>query len=230
MRERIAEAKARVREYAAPFWAVAHQDELHAAESSTPRGADILQLKVHLAQKQPEEGNVTTDLATPLPTLYTKTDLESIYTHAMKHARECKSEAAVQAIEVRYLERDVRRHELERYKMLSWAISCLVIFLVGAPLGAIIKKGGLGVPFLIATVLIVWHYMFDMLGERWAIAGIISTLIGAWLPNMMLLPFAVFFLYKAYKDARLLEYDFYVMLFERTKKYITTQTRKLTRQ
>ena len=148
-----------------------------------------------------------------MPTLYTKKDLEAIYAHALKQARECKSEAAAQAIEVRYLERDIKRNELERYKMLAWAISCLVVFLVGAPLGAIIKKGGLGVPFLIATVLIVWHYMFDILGEKWALAGIIGTFSGAWLPNLMLLPFGIYFLYKAYKDARLLEYDFYAILF-----------------
>ena len=102
--------------------------------------------------------------------------------------------------------------------MLAWAASCFLVFLVGAPLGTIIKKGGLGVPLIISTGLIVWYYVTEMLAEKWASAALIDTFSGAWLANCLLLPFGLFFLIQAHRDTRLLEADAYVILLEKAQK------------
>lgn len=187
--------------------------------------ANILHLKAyteqhHRAKTQSEELRVANDLPQTLSTLYKATDLVHIYEEALEQTKIFRGEVARQATETQRLEKEIKIHELARNKMMAWAASCIVVFLVGAPLGAIIKKGGLGVPLFIATGLIVWHYIFEMLGEKWAKEGIIDTFSGAWLANWLLLPFGLFFLRQAYQDARLLEADFYVVLLGRIKKYV----------
>lgn len=186
---------------------------------------NILHLKAyteqhHRAKTQSEALRDASDLPKALSTLYKATDLAYIYGEALEKAKTFKGEVARQAIETKRLEKELKSHELARNKMMAWAASCIIVFLVGAPLGAIIKKGGLGVPLIIATGLIVWHYIFEMLGEKWTKEGIIDTFSGAWLANWLLLPFGLFFLRQAYQDRRFLEADFYIVLLERIKKHV----------
>ena len=195
-----------------------------AAPVDLPAAANILQFKAYAKQQHQdnpqEEEQSAADLPTAPLSLYKATDLAHIYRGALKRARTLRSEVARQITEQKSLAKKIRTHELERHNMMAWAMTCMVVFLIGASLGAIIKKGGLGVPLLIATALIVWHYIFEMLGEKWAHAALIDPFIGAWLANGFLFPFGIFFLIQAYSDARLLEADFYAVLLERIKKYI----------
>ena len=186
--------------------------------------ANILQFKAYAEQQQDKvqagnENAVVGPVASPR--LYKATDLGPIYSNALEQAKTLKHEVASQAAEQKRLEKEIRRHKLERYKMMAWAVTCMIVFLVGAPLGAIIKKGGLGVPLLIATVLIVWHYIFEVLGEKWAKIAFITPFSGAWLANALLLPFGIFFVIQAYRDARLLEADFYAVRLASIKKYLS---------
>jgi lipopolysaccharide export system permease protein len=194
--------------------------------------ANILQFKAYATQHkrdktQSETLSVTADVPTVSSAPYKEADLVYIYREALEQAKTFSREVAQQVVEKQRLEQKITIHELARYNMMAWAVSCIVVFLVGAPLGAIIKKGGIGIPLLIATGLIVWHYIFEMLGEKWANAGIIDAFSGAWLANWLLLPFGLFFLRQAYQDARLLEADFYSVLFARIKKYVRKVSKPL---
>ncbi|MEM9416935.1 MAG: LptF/LptG family permease [Bacteroidota bacterium] len=195
-----------------------------AAQVVLPAAANILQFKAYVEQSQDQSQTSNSS-----PGLYKATDLAHIYGEALEQARELRSEVALQKGKQKRLEGEIRKYELERYQMMAWAVTCLVAFLIGAPLGAIIKKGGLGIPLLISTILIVGHYILEMLGEKWAIAGMIDTFSGAWLANGFLLPFGLFFLIQAYRDARLLEADFYMVMFGRIKKQLSKARRLLSR-
>jgi len=83
------------------------------------------------------------------------------------------------------------------------------MFLIGAPLGAIIKKGGLGMPVLISILFFILFYMLTITGEKWAKEGVTDAFFGTIFSNLCLLPFGLFFLRQARKDARLFESDFY---------------------
>lgn len=115
------------------------------------------------------------------------------------------------------IEIDKNTYELELYKMFTWAVSCLSIMLIGASLGAVIKKGGLGVPLIIAGLLTVIHYIIEITGEKWSKFGVISTINGAWAGNYVIIPVAIFFYILAYRDTRLLEPDFYIVLINKFK-------------
>jgi lipopolysaccharide export system permease protein len=110
---------------------------------------------------------------------------------------------------------EFRVFEIQWHKIWANSISCLIMFLIGAPLGAIIKKGGLGVPVLTSIIFFIIFYVLTILGEKWAKQEVLSVPIGVWSANLILLVFGLLFMIQARKDARFFESDFYKVLFER---------------
>jgi lipopolysaccharide export system permease protein len=107
--------------------------------------------------------------------------------------------------------------EVQWHKIMSNSMACIVMFLIGAPLGAIIKRGGLGVPFLVSILFFIIFYLLTMQGEKWAKAGGITVWAGVWAADMILLVIGLFFLRQARADARLFETDFYSVVFDKIK-------------
>lgn len=107
--------------------------------------------------------------------------------------------------------------EVQWHKILSNSLACIVMFLIGAPLGAIIKRGGLGVPFLVSILFFIVFYLLTMQGEKWAKTGAISAWSGVWAADFILLWIGLFFLRQARVDARLFENDFYMVVLDKLK-------------
>lgn len=107
--------------------------------------------------------------------------------------------------------------EVQWHKIMSNSMACIVMFLIGAPLGSIIKRGGLGVPFLVSILFFIVFYLLTMQGEKLAKAGGISVWAGVWAADMILLVIGLFFLRQARADARLFETDFYSVVFDKIK-------------
>lgn len=140
---------------------------------------------------------------------YERGYISNAYTLALNNARNLKNSFNVKMSQVDGQVREFRRYEIAWYQKYSQAIACFVMFLIGAPLGAIIKKGGLGMPVLISILFFILFYMLTITGEKWAKEGVTDPLFGTIFSNLCLLPFGLFFLRQARKDARLFESDFY---------------------
>lgn len=153
------------------------------------------------------------------------TSATKIIKEALKKARNLKDTLARQVVESSYIQREINSHKIERNKKLALAVSCIVMFLIGAPLGAIIKRGGLGIPVIIATIFFLLNYIVDIIGTDWAKEEFIDTVSGAWASNILLLPFGLIFLRQAWKDARLLEADFYLILWEKIRERFTKKVK-----
>jgi lipopolysaccharide export system permease protein len=136
---------------------------------------------------------------------------------ALSQARFVKNNVSVSATKNASVQREYYIYEIEKLKKYSAAAACLVMFMIGAPLGAIIKRGGLGVPVIVSILFFIISYVLTMMGEKWAKEGLVSTMSGVWAPNLILLPFGLFFLRQARKDSRVFESDFYVVLFNKLK-------------
>jgi lipopolysaccharide export system permease protein len=93
------------------------------------------------------------------------------------------------------------------------------MFLIGAPLGAIIKKGGLGMPFLVSIFFFIIYYVLTMQGEKLAKNGTISVVAGVWAADFLLLVIGLLFLRQARADARLFEADFYSVTIDKLKRW-----------
>lgn len=109
------------------------------------------------------------------------------------------------------------------HKILSNSIACIVMFLIGAPLGAIIKKGGLGVPVIVSIFFFILFYLISSTGEKWAGQGKISVPVGLWAADVILAIVGFLFLRQARVDARLFDADFYRVAWEKLQRWWTNR-------
>ena len=102
------------------------------------------------------------------------------------------------------------RSKNEWHRKLTLPISILIFFLIGAPLGAIIRKGGLGMPIVISVIFFVIYYIISISGEKMSKEGTWSSLLGMWISAIILTPLAIYLSNKANNDSALLDVDWYI--------------------
>lgn len=141
----------------------------------------------------------------------------TIFSNAITRARNLKVASKTAQEKIYRMQKQTNLYTIERDKKYAQALACILMFLIGAPLGAIIKKGGLGVPTIIAIFFFIIYYVFTSIGEKSAKEGAMNPYIAVWLSDMVLLPFGLFFLKQARADARLFEVDFYNIWIEKLK-------------
>lgn len=110
------------------------------------------------------------------------------------------------------------KHSLELHKKFTLSFTCLIFFFIGAPLGAIIRKGGLGMPVVVSVILFIFYYITDTLGVKMAREAIWEVWQGMWLSSMVLLPIGIFLTYKAATDSTLFNIDGWKLFFKKLKK------------
>lgn len=191
------------------------------SSSSEQTNADSIPIFVGNSLKVMRTKPLTTQEKKLLDSMfYERGYLSNALTLALNNSRNLKNSFDVKKGQVDGQLREFRRYEIAWYQKYSQAIACFVMFLIGAPLGAIIKKGGLGLPVLISILFFILFYMLTITGEKWAKEGVVDSLLGTIFSNLCLLPFGLFFLRQARKDARLFESDFYDGLLKWLRKFI----------
>ncbi len=111
--------------------------------------------------------------------------------------------------------KSLRRHAIELQKKFTLSFACIIFFFIGAPLGAIIRKGGLGAPLVISVFLFIFYYIIDNTGYKLARDGKWEVWQGMWLSAAVLLPLGIFFTYKAVNDSAVFNKDAYLNLFRK---------------
>lgn len=119
----------------------------------------------------------------------------------------------------------IRRHAIELQKKFTLSFACLIFFFIGAPLGAIIRKGGLGTPLVISVFLFIFYFIIDNMGYKMARDGKLEVWEGMWLSAAVLLPLGIFFTYKAVNDSDVFNKDVYLNFFR--KLFGLTEARKI---
>lgn len=123
-------------------------------------------------------------------------------------------------------DRYIRRHWIEWHQKITMSLACILFFLVGAPLGAIIRKGGLGLPTVISVIIFIIWYIINTSGMKMARDGSINLVLGMWASTAIITPFAAFITYKANHDSVVFNIDAYIHFFTRllgirTKRHMT---------
>ena len=113
--------------------------------------------------------------------------------------------------------KNIRRHEIELFKKYTLSVACLIFFFIGAPLGAIIRKGGLGTPLVISVLLFLFYYIIDNTGYKLARDGHWEVWIGIWLSTFVLAPLGVYVTYKAMNDSAVFNADSYKALLRKLR-------------
>ena len=153
-----------------------------------------------------------------LDTIYAKLDIEaqrSITKNAARQAQSSANDVMMKADHAKFLHRQERLHELEIIGKFTMALSCIIFFFIGAPLGAIIRKGGLGVPVIISVLVYIVYFIFDDSGLRMARDDNWTVWFGRSIATMVLAPLAIFFTYKANNDSAVFNIDAYRLLLSR---------------
>ena len=153
-----------------------------------------------------------------LDTIYAKLDIEaqrSITKNAARQAQSSANDVMMKADHAKFLHRQERLHELEIIGKFTMALSCIIFFFIGAPLGAIIRKGGLGVPVIISVLVFIVYFIFDDSGFRMARDDNWTVWFGRSIATMVLAPLAIFFTYKANNDSAVFNIDAYRLLLSR---------------
>ena len=113
------------------------------------------------------------------------------------------------------LMQNIRKAGLEFQKKFTLSAACIALFLIGAPLGAIIRKGGLGLPVVVSVSFFLIYYIITTIAEKYVKDGDLSPLIGAWMPIAIITPIGMFLSYKAATDSAIFDTDLYKRFFTR---------------
>ncbi len=124
-------------------------------------------------------------------------------------ARNVKSFVNVAGRDINYQKTYLVKHQLAWHRKFTLSVACLILFFIGAPLGAIIRKGGLGWPLVISIIFFIIFHVSSMIGEKLAEEHVLTAFGGMWLSSGILLPIGIFFTYKASRDSRLFNRDAY---------------------
>lgn len=132
---------------------------------------------------------------------------KSYISQALAKARRQKQEYHYRELMLSEQAKLMRRHDIEMQKRFTLSVACLIFFFIGAPLGAIIKKGGIGTPLVISVLLFIVYFIIDNAGYKSARDGKIEVWLGIWLSTFALLPLGIFFTYKAAGDSAVFNAD-----------------------
>lgn len=114
----------------------------------------------------------------------------------------------------------IKKHRMEIYKKFTLSVACLILLFIGAPMGAIIRKGGFGMPILVSVLFYLLFHVLNIIGIKLAENNILTAFSGMWLPSMVLLPIGIFLTYKAQTDSTIFRSEYYYNVIRRTKKRI----------
>lgn len=145
---------------------------------------------------------------------------QSITDAAISQLQSVKGNIAVLDADYKERQKSLRLHEIEWHRKLTLSAACIVLFLIGAPLGSIIRKGGLGTPMVFAIIFFVIFHLFNTFGEKFVKSEQTSPLMGMWLSTFVLIPIGAFLTYKAMRDSQLFNQEFYYRSFKQLRRFL----------
>ncbi len=148
------------------------------------------------------------------------TSLATTYNEAVTHASTAQNFADMAATDYGSNLHTLRINKVEWNRKFTLSFACLVLFLIGAPLGSIIRKGGLGSPLVFSVIFFVLFHLLNTFGEKFAKQGVTSAFTGMWLSTFVLIPVGIFLISKAMRDSQLFNKEFYFRFFKKIKTFV----------
>ena len=146
---------------------------------------------------------------------------------ALEKAKAQSDQVDYNALMLNDYQRYIRKHEIELHRKFTLAFACLIFFFIGAPLGAITRKGGLGAPVVISVVMFIIYYIIDNTGYKMAREALWPGWAGMWLSSFVLLPIGIFLTYTAATDSPLFNPEAWMKLLQKAKQWTLFTARKL---
>jgi lipopolysaccharide export system permease protein len=149
-----------------------------------------------------------------------ETDKSAVLSRAIANLKDGTSYLSERNETLHWEVKVIRKYEVEWNRKLTMSFACLVFFFIGAPLGAIIRKGGLGTPSVISIFFFVIYYVISISGQKLVEEDVVGTFAGMWAASYILLPIGIFLTYKATTDSVIMNIDTYLVFLKKIKDYI----------
>ena len=174
-----------------------------------------------LSCSEKEETIIEPEVAKALPVInvdsifnaYTLAEKSKALKHASDRTQSLSSDWQMKSTQMHTIDNNLRRHQTDWHKKITLSLSCLIFFFIGAPLGAIIRKGGLGLPVVISVIIFVLYYIIDSGATRVSKSGEMNITLGVWMSSLVLAPIGAFFTYKSNKDSVVFNLEIYLNFF-----------------
>lgn len=144
----------------------------------------------------------------------------SVTDQALSYASSVKASMEGSAIEYEIRRKELRLHLIEWHNKFTMSLAVLVLFLIGAPLGSIVRKGGIGTPVVFAVVFFVIFFLLNNFGRKFVKEDVLQPVAGMWLATMVLVPIGFFLTYKALHDSQLFNKEFYNRISRRLGQFL----------
>ena len=141
--------------------------------------------------------------------------VEEAYGEAKRKVEMTASDLSIKSLTMNDGNKLIRRHWVEMNKKFTLSLACIIFFFIGAPLGAIIRKGGLGMPVVVSIIIFLIYYIINSMGERAAKNGTWEIWFGTWISTFVTLPLGIFFTYKATRDSAVFNADVYMEIIRK---------------
>ena len=133
---------------------------------------------------------------------------------AISSAQNAKENVSFNKMDLQSQSENINKHKKEWHKKFTLSIACIIFFFIGAPLGTIIRKGGLGLPVVVSVLFFVVYYIISTLSEQMAVFGNLNMFLGIWMSSLVLFPIGLFLTFKATTDAALFDGDSWKRFFQ----------------
>lgn len=143
-----------------------------------------------------------------------------IFDNANSKLNIARNTTAIAANDFEFKNESKINHQIEWHRKFTLSFACIVLFLIGAPLGSIIRKGGLGLPLVFSIIFFIIFHMINTFGEKFVEESVASPFVGMWLSSMILLPIGFFLTFKAMRDSQLFNQEFYYRTFKGVREFI----------
>jgi lipopolysaccharide export system permease protein len=153
-----------------------------------------------------------------------------IIDHSMDIVRQLKEGALFAHEDIIMRRKSLARYQIEFHRKFTLSFACLILFMIGAPLGAIIRKGGFGLPVVVSVLFFVFFHVMSITGEKFVREGVIDAWQGMWIASLILLPVAVLLTVQATTDSALMDMDSYIARIGRIKASRIFPSKKITKE
>ncbi len=188
---------------------------LERAQDEVPQGfiRNLYYFTNYVKDKEVMEPVIPLDSLKPL-TAQQKMDA---YRYARQNAEAVVNSAKFAEQDVYYRDMSMRSYQVEYHNKFTFSLACLLFFFIGAPLGSIIRKGGIGIPLVITVAFFTFYFMITAFGKNMASSGEMSAFGGVWLSTLVLIPICILLTYKATVDSSMMSAETYEKLFKKIK-------------
>lgn len=143
-----------------------------------------------------------------------KTEMLAVAEKAKRRSSDIKADLQFKQVMISNETFQFRRSSIEYHRKFTLSFACLIFFFIGAPLGAIIRKGGIGMPAVVSVILFIIYYMIDITGYKFSRDGVWDPVLGGWVSSAAMLPLGLFLTWKAVNDSVIMNGEAYTIFFK----------------